>query len=395
MPANDRAGLSRDFLMENLSLAMEARTNFPWAASVPERMYFNDVLPYASLDEPRDPWRADFYPMASNIVRDCKTAAEAAQALNRELFDQIKVHYNVARKRNNQSPKESIEQGKATCTGLSIILVDACRAVGVPARIAGVPEWAQKEGNHTWVEIWDGDWFFTGADEYDKNGLNRAWFNSDAAKTVRSADPLHQIYATSWRRTAQYFPMSWDLASRDVSGVNVSARYAGLEVDTNDTATVVHVRLRDKADGDRLLSEVELLSADGTVLSRDHTRAGTADMNDMPDFKLPEHAASAIFRFTRDGEARENTDFLHVVREHAHAGFRLERTDAGTAGGFSGGTWLARSAGESRRSAGFCFSQRRSGATDVTGLGRCFQIPGRIGISGIVRGKNRHWRQGP
>ncbi len=307
MPAIDRATLSSDFLMENLSLALEARTNFPWAKSVPERMFLNDVLPYASLDEPRDPWRADFYPMASNIVRDCKTATEAAQALNREIFKRVNVHYNLARKRNNQSPRESIEQSKATCTGLAIILVDACRAVGVPARVAGVPEWAQKEGNHTWVEIWDGDWFFTGADEFDKNGLNRAWFNSDAAKTVRSANPLNQIYATSWRRTGQYFPLAWDPVSRDVPAVNVSARYAVLEADTNATATVVHVRLRDKADGERLSAEVELRSSGGLLLARDHTRAGTADLNDMPDFTLPEHATSAIFRFTRDGQAREKS----------------------------------------------------------------------------------------
>jgi len=307
MPASDRSTLSRDFLMENLSLALAARNQFPWAGSVPERMFFNEVLPYASLDEPRDPWRADFYPMASNIVRHCKTATEAAQALNRELFKQLNVHYNLGRKRTNQSPRESIEQHKATCTGLSIILVDACRSVGVPARIAGVPEWAQKEGNHTWVEIWDGDWFFTGADEYDKNGLNRAWFNSDAARTVTSTNPLHQIYATSWRRTGQYYPLAWDRAARDVPGVNVSARYAAFAVNTNATGTVVHVRLRDKADGERLSAEVELRSASGRLLSHDHTRAGTADLNDMPDFTLPDQAASAVFRFVRNGEVREAT----------------------------------------------------------------------------------------
>jgi hypothetical protein len=307
MPANDRAGVSREFLMQNLSLALEARKKFPWASAVPERMFFNDVLPYASLDESRDLWRADFYPMASEIVRDCKTATEAAQALNRELFKKINVHYNLGRKKTNQSPLESIDQGKATCTGLSIILVDACRAVGVPARIAGVPSWAQKEGNHTWVEIWDGGWFFTGADEYDKNGLNRGWFNSDAAQTVRGTNFLNHIYASSWRRTGQYFPLAWDLASREVPGVNVSARYAGLAVDTNSTATVVHVRLREKAEGDRVPAEVEMRSADGRLLARDHTRAGTADLNDMPDFTLPDHSANVIFRFSRDGEAREKS----------------------------------------------------------------------------------------
>ena len=305
MPAGDRAFLSRDFLMENLSLALEARKQFPWAAAVPERTFLNDVLPYASLDEARDPWRAEFYRLASGIVRDCKTATEAVQALNRQLFKQLDVHYNLGRKRNNQSPKESIEQHKATCTGLAIILVDACRAAGVPARVAGVPEWAQKEGNHTWVEIWDGDWFFTGADEYDKNGLNRAWFNGDAAKTARSTNALNQIYATSWRRTGHHFPLAWNSASREVAAVNVSARYAALAVDTNAAATVVHVRLREKANGERLSAGVELRSAGGKLLARDHTRAGGADLNDMPDFTLPDDAASVIFRFVREGEARE------------------------------------------------------------------------------------------
>jgi len=305
MPAGDRAGLSTSFLMENLSLALEARKTFPWAAAVPERMFLNDVLPYASLDEPRDPWRAEFYRMASGLVRDCKTATEAVQALNLELFKQLNVHYNLGRKRNNQSPKESIEQHKATCTGLAIILVDACRAVGVPARIAGVPQWAQKEGNHTWVEIWDGDWFFTGADEYDKNGLNRGWFNGDAAKTARSPNPLNQIYATSWRRTGQHFPLAWDRASREVPGVNVSARYAALAADTTSPATVVHVRLREEPDGARLSADVELRSATGKLLARDHTRAGAADLNDMPDFTLPDNASSVTFRFAREGQARE------------------------------------------------------------------------------------------
>jgi predicted esterase len=184
-------------------------------------------------------------------------------------------------------------------------LVDACRAVGVPARIAGVPEWAQKDGNHTWVEIWDGDWSFTGADEYDAKGMNRGWFNSDAAITVRSPNPLNQIYATSWRRTGQYFPLAWDLDSRAVSGVIVSPRYAGLEVNTNAVGTPVHVRLRDFEAGERLTAAVELFSEDGTLLATNYTRAGTADMNDMADFTLPPNAANVIFRFTRDGESRE------------------------------------------------------------------------------------------
>jgi hypothetical protein len=305
MPAADRASLDTDFLMENLRLALEARERFPWAKSPPERIFVNDVLPYASLDEPRDPWRADFYKVAGEIVAGCKTATEAAQALNQKLFTRLKVHYNLGRKRNNQSPSESIEQGKATCTGLAIILVDACRAVGIPARIAGVPKWANKEGNHTWVEIWDGDWFFTGADEYDKKGLNRGWFNNDAALTARSSNSVNQVYASSWRRTGDWFPLAWDLDSAVVPAINVSARYAALQTTTNPPGTVVHVRLRARDQGERLPAAVEMHAAGGELLASDHTRAGTADLNDMPEFTLPAGALSVTFRFVHGGEARE------------------------------------------------------------------------------------------
>jgi pimeloyl-ACP methyl ester carboxylesterase len=307
MPASDRAVLSRDFLMENLSLALEARKTFPWATNAAERMFFNDVLPYASLDEPRDPWRAEFFKLASEIVRGCTNATEAAQALNRDLFNRLNVHYHLGRKRNNQSPKESIEQNKATCTGLSIILVDACRAVGIPARIAGVAEWMHKNGNHTWVEIWDGDWYFTGADEYDPKGLNRGWFNSDTARTARSTNRLNQIFATSWRRTGDHFPLAWDADSREVPAVNVSARYAALEATTNSAATVVHLRLLEKNGGERLAAAVELRSEQGSLLTTNYTRAGTADLNDMPSFTLPEGAQNVTFRFVRDGVAREKS----------------------------------------------------------------------------------------
>ena len=305
MPAGDRATLSHDFLMQDLALAFEARNRFPWAKSLPERTFLNDVLPYASLDEPRDLWRANFFRIGTELVANCKTATEAAQTLNRELFNRIKVHYNTARRRTNQSPSESIDQGKATCTGLAIILVDACRAVGVPARICGVPAWAHKDGNHTWVEIWDGDWFFAGADEYDAKGLNRAWFNNDAARTARSDNPLNQIYASSWRRTGQYFPLAWAPAAREVPGVNVSARYAALPAGTNSIASMVHVRLRNEPDGERLAAEVQLRSQTDQLLAHDKTRAGTADLNDMPDFTLPEAAASVTFRFVRGEEVKE------------------------------------------------------------------------------------------
>ena len=266
MPEYDLKVLKSDFLMENLGLAMKAREEFPWCKDLPEAVFFNDVLPYASLDETREAWRAGFYEQCRGIVKDCRTTTEAVQAINKNLFNMIKVHYNTGRKAPNQSPSESIKLGKATCTGLSIILVDACRSVGVPARVAGTPLWSNKRGNHTWTEIYDsGKWFFTGADEYNKAGLNRAWFVGDASKAIAN-DWRHAIWATSWQRTEHHFPMVWDLENREVPAVNVTARYAKNQ-ERRIRQSTVYLRLWDKQGGDRLVSAVELLDGEGKVLA--------------------------------------------------------------------------------------------------------------------------------
>ncbi len=224
MPARDLAALKADFLLKNLDLAYQARAKLPWGKAVPEELFLNDVLPYASVTETREPWRQEMMDLCLPLVKDCKTITEASQALNAVIFTKLKVRYSTMRNRPDQSPAESIKLGMASCTGLSIILIDACRSVGIPARIAGIPKWPNKPGNHMWVEIWDDAWHFTGACEHDKNGLNRAWFVGDAAlakkDSVESA-----IYASSFKRTNTRFPLVWAPGASDVFAENVTDRY--------------------------------------------------------------------------------------------------------------------------------------------------------------------------
>ena len=302
MPERDRATLSADFLAAHLDLAFQARAEFPWARSLPEEIFFNDVLPYAVFDETREAWRADFLAKARPLVKGARSASEAAQALNRGFFKLVGVHYHTGRKAPNQSPGESMKLGRASCTGLSIILVNACRAVGIPARAVGTPLWWNDRGNHTWVEIWDGGWHFTGADEYDKEGLNRGWFVADAAR-AKADDPRHAIYATSWKRDGLAFPLVWAPASREVAAENVTAHYAGSGAPER-AAAGLGVRLTEGKGGERLAAELKVIDADGRTLSEAATKAGRADWNDLPRFELAPGTRGWL-RFTRDGQIRE------------------------------------------------------------------------------------------
>ncbi|MED5382040.1 MAG: transglutaminase domain-containing protein, partial [Verrucomicrobiota bacterium] len=260
----------------------KARAEFPWCAKLPENLFLNDVLPYASLDETRERWRPDFYEKCRKLVAKASTPTEAVQAINSKLFNLINVHYNTGRKKPNQSPAESIAQSRATCTGLSIILVDACRSVGVAARVAGTPLWSNKRGNHTWTEVWDDGWHFTGSDEYNASGLNRGWFVG-AASNADKSDWQHSIYATSWKKTGTRFPMVWDIEATQVNAFNVTDRYTG-KSSSDNVEDDVFVRVRGRDGVKRLEVKAELLDAKNQVLASKKTKAGRADLNDIAGF---------------------------------------------------------------------------------------------------------------
>lgn len=224
MPERDRKSLKTDFLLRQVEFACKARAEVPWSADLPEELFLNAVLPYASVNERRDDWRKDFYDRFIALALKCRTPGEAGIKLNKEVFRQLDVKYHATKRpKPDQSPYESTAAKCASCTGLSILLIDACRAVAIPARLVGTPLWTDRSGNHSWVEVWDGhQWRFLGAAESTK--LDDAWFTVKAAK-ADPRRPEHRIYATSFRRTDTSFPLAWDPSIRYVPAEDVTAFY--------------------------------------------------------------------------------------------------------------------------------------------------------------------------
>ncbi len=281
MPTRDLQSLQAKFILENLALAYASRTATAWAAKIPEAVFFDAVLPYANVDETRESWRRDFRDKFTPLIASCKTPGEAAQRLNEEVFRRVAVRYSTKRRRANQSPSESIEQGLASCTGLSILLVDACRSVGVPARLAGIPAWANKRGNHTWVEVWDQGWHFTGAAEPSAEGLDHSWFAGDAALAKRDSR-MNAIYAVSYRPTGLSFPLVWSPDDASVHGLNVTDRYTQARAPSAYRLMVSVV-----AKGERVAAQVKVTTTDGASVGRGKSKDESADTNDYLSFELP------------------------------------------------------------------------------------------------------------
>lgn len=315
MPERDAKSLSAEFLLENVEYAYKARAEFPWAKEVPDSVFLNDVVAYANLNENRESWRKDFYERFKKYVAPCKTMREAIDSVNKNVRDELLVDYNTKREKPDQAPYESMRQHMASCSGLSILLTDAFRAVGIPSRVAGTPAWHDDRGNHNWNEVWiDGQWRFT--EYYPSDDLDQSWFLTDAGKAIKE-DVRKAIYAASFKPTGCYFPLVWDEDIRYVHAENVTDRYTSLyraqlsamPADGKHVALRVMV-FKDKdhaeASGDRVATNLDVFKGEKQLYGGRSTGA-TQDMNDVLTFNVEKNQQYTVKFVNGKGEMQTQT----------------------------------------------------------------------------------------
>lgn len=309
MPDTDLTSLSAEFILENIDWAYKARENFSWCRELPEEVFFNEVLPYANLMEERDLWRPEFYTRFEPYVRECTSIREAIDSISLNIRDELLVDYNTKRSRVDISPFQAINEQMATCTGLSFLLTAAFRSVGIPARFAGTAMWTNMRGNHSWVEVWvEGEWYFI---EYYPDGLNKSWFVADAGR-ADPENPLHWIYAVTYRPGDCYFPMSWSRHDSLVHAYNVTDRYIRIyqqqlleNPPAGDETLVKLLLLREGSDGtlsnDRIHARI-VAESNGEQADFGFSPSPTDDLNKFLILRLKKSQSYTLTAFDADGQ---------------------------------------------------------------------------------------------
>ena len=281
MPEEDLKNVTSDFLLENCELAYKAWKEASWGREIPEAIFFEYVLPFANLNEKRESWRKDFYYRFSGIMRNSASSYQAAASLNNKMFEMVGVKYSTKRSKADQAPYESMETGLASCTGLSILLIDACRSIGVPARFVGTPMWYNNSVNHSWVEIWDNGWHVTGAAEPTGDELNNVWFSGLANRAVEG-HPKYGIFAATWADSEIHFPMDWLPGTDSYNAVDVTASYI-----KNVDESLVPIRIRTiDAKGERQQVAV-VVTGDDNFSFEGVSKSEACDLNDHLTLMLP------------------------------------------------------------------------------------------------------------
>jgi hypothetical protein len=248
-PVGD-ATLSDAYLLENVKLALEARDSTRFATDVPWALFLNDVLPYAIMSEKRTSWRDQIRAKVAPMVAHATSLENATLLVAAQLWDawgppSIKYVAAPPDAVNTYDPLAVIAAHNASCTGLSVLFASACRSVGIPSRVAGVPHWNLGPascphgdadaacGNHDWNEVWFNDqWSFIDVTS-SHNTFNSSWFYpSKISQQVPATLPdihgsggNHSVWASSFSLTPKVrFPMVWDWRYY-LPGVDVTERY--------------------------------------------------------------------------------------------------------------------------------------------------------------------------
>jgi len=176
---DDPDGLSDGLVGAAIHFALQAKRDFACADAVPRHIWHEYVLNYASLNEGRTSVRKLLRkrlvePLFMNNNSDNnenRTIAETVRLINTHMWTLLAS--SSSSNDNNASssivfvagqtpaifdPTSVLAFGYASCTGLAILMVEALRAAGVPARVAGTAAWNgdRSKGNHNWVEVWTG-----------------------------------------------------------------------------------------------------------------------------------------------------------------------------------------------------------------------------------------------
>ena len=326
MPERDLKSLKADFLLAEIQAAHDTLESSPWKDQIPQDIFLNNILPYVNINERRDPWRKDFQKRFASMIEGAKTPSQAAAMLNQKLFPTVNVKYSTQRAKADQSPYESIQSGLASCTGLSVLLIDACRSLAIPARFVGTPLWSDNSGNHSWVEIWDNGWHFTGAAEPSGDKLDQAWFIGRAS-TAKRDDYRHAIYAVSFQKTPTKFPLVWDRSIDYVSAVNVTDRYTNLGFKRPEGTQMVSFRASESSRNQRVVASVKVFDEANQLVAEGKTKNESFDANDhLNHYLKQDHSYRIEFQFEEERFIQE----LRVGNQPELIDWRINRR-SGTA----------------------------------------------------------------
>ena len=254
-------GLDLGLVGETILYALQSKIEFQYADELPIQIFRQYVLNYANANEARSNWRPLFWQKLRFLVQPTDNIPSVVHTLNANMWKilspvgQDLIYFKASSTPLVFDPMSILAFGYASCTGTAIMLVNALRTMGVPARLVGTAAWNQQRsmGNHNWVEVWYmGSWYFVEpslsndpftppelVDDLFRDPCTR-WFCGRAQFTGNLSNTTLVFAATLEPSLHSIsFPLAWEWSNRGVPGEDVSQFYQNAcsrcQITTKDT----------------------------------------------------------------------------------------------------------------------------------------------------------------
>ena len=213
-----------------------------------------------------------------------------------------------------------------------------------------------------------------------KAGLNRGWFNQRRRPHGAQPEPAQPDLRHQLAAHRRLFPsglgFGFARSARDQCFRPLRHPADWHQHGGHGGASAVARKGRGRSRG---APSVEMRAPGDEVLATNHTRAGTADLNDMPDFTLPDHLASVTFRFVRDGEAREKTVSCMACTKTSTLDLAWDELTPVSPALLAAEAWLARPAAERGPAPELAISRDDAAAPGQAGMERAEANPCHFG----------------
>ncbi|MDM7993143.1 MAG: transglutaminase-like domain-containing protein [Candidatus Fermentibacter sp.] len=181
-PACDLVPAYSGIMADNVGTALMARDSMPWGGLIPDSIFLRYVLPVRVSQEPLTAWRPAFFDSLAPVVADAGGIAEAAVRVM-AWCDEKTVFLQTQRR--DQSPLVTLSSGAGRCEELTILQMDALRAVSIPCRQVYTPWWTVCDNNHAWTEVWTpAGWISTESGSAVDSLTQPTWFEANASRAA-------------------------------------------------------------------------------------------------------------------------------------------------------------------------------------------------------------------
>jgi hypothetical protein len=155
----DLETITADLLIENIDLAFAAWRGRPWAKDVTFDAFLNYILPYRGSNEPLDSWRPECLEILGGIIGPMATTdpVAVAKGIRKEVHGRVRFDEIYYLHPTDQGFSEMCESGKGRCEDISNMMGYALRANAVLCATDYTPAWANRDNNHAWEVVLDGE----------------------------------------------------------------------------------------------------------------------------------------------------------------------------------------------------------------------------------------------